>query len=60
VLRRIFDVAVASADPANVVTQHFPIALRADASSSAREKASAAMAVALDAVWSDVDLTSVG
>lgn len=59
VLRRIFDAAVASADPAKVVAPHLPERPKGRCVVIGAGKASAAMAAALDTAWSDVDLTGI-
>ncbi|KAA1233950.1 MULTISPECIES: glycerate kinase type-2 family protein [Agrobacterium tumefaciens complex] len=59
VLRRIFDAAVASADPAKVVASHLPERPKGRCVVIGAGKASAAMAAALDTAWSDVDLTGI-
>ncbi|WP_430246116.1 glycerate kinase type-2 family protein [Neorhizobium sp. DAR64861/K0K2] len=58
-LRRIFDAAVASADPARVLSRHLPERPMGRCVVIGAGKASAAMAAALDTVWSDVDLSGV-
>lgn len=59
VLRRMFDAAVASADPARVVVPHLPDRPKGRCVIVGAGKASGAMAAALDAAWSDVDLSGV-
>ncbi|MGV1988226.1 glycerate kinase type-2 family protein [Agrobacterium sp. 22-221-1] len=59
VLRRIFDAAVASADPAKVVASHLPERPKGRCVVIGAGKASAAMAAALDTAWSDVDLAGI-
>ena len=59
VLRRMFDAAVASADPSKVVAQHLPDRPRSRCVVVGAGKASAAMAAALEAAWSDVELSGV-
>ncbi|MBB4952057.1 hydroxypyruvate reductase [Agrobacterium vitis] len=59
VLRRIFDAAVASADPANVLARHLPERPKGRCVVVGAGKASAAMAAALDTAWSDVNLSGV-
>ncbi|TGR64402.1 glycerate kinase [bacterium M00.F.Ca.ET.194.01.1.1] len=59
VLRRIFDAAVDSADPAKVVATHLPERPRGRCVVVGAGKASAAMAAALDTAWSDVTLTGL-
>jgi len=58
-LRRIFDAAVASADPGPAVLRHLPEKPRGRCVVVGAGKASAAMAAALDAAWPDVDLAGV-
>ena len=58
-LRRIFDAAVASADPGPAVLRHLPEKPRGRCIVVGAGKASAAMAAALDAAWPDVELTGV-
>ncbi|WP_349962776.1 glycerate kinase [Rhizobium sp. ZPR3] len=59
VLRRIFDAAVASADPAKVVASHLPERPQGRCIVIGAGKASAAMAAALDTAWGDVDLSGI-
>ncbi|MBB3399541.1 glycerate kinase [Rhizobium sp. BK060] len=59
VLRRMFDAAVASADPSKVVAQHLPDRPSGRCVVVGAGKASAAMAAALEAAWSDVELSGV-
>ena len=59
VLRRLFDTAVASADPAAAVLRHLPEKPRGRCVVVGAGKASAAMAAALDAAWPDVDVSGV-
>lgn len=59
VLRRIFDAAVASADPARVVAGHLPDPPTGRCIVVGAGKASAAMAAALDAAWSHVELSGI-
>jgi hydroxypyruvate reductase len=59
VLRRMFDAAVASADPADVLARHLPDRPNGRCIVVGAGKASAAMAAALDAAWSDVELRGV-
>lgn len=59
VLRRVFDAAVASADPRTAVVRHLPEKPRGRCVVVGAGKASAAMAAGLDAAWPDVDLTGV-
>jgi glycerate 2-kinase len=58
-LRRIFDAAVASAEPGPAVLRHLPERPKGRCVVVGAGKASAAMAAALDAAWPDVDLTGV-
>jgi hydroxypyruvate reductase len=58
-LRDIFDAAVASADPGAAVLRHLPDKPRGRCVVVGAGKAAVAMAAALDAAWSDVDLTGV-
>jgi hydroxypyruvate reductase len=57
VLRRVFDAAVASADPRSAVARHLPERPRGRCVVVGGGKASAAMAAGLDAAWPDVDLS---
>jgi glycerate 2-kinase len=59
VLRRVFDAAVASADPRSAVARHLPEKPRGRGVVVGAGKASAAMAVGLDAAWPDVELSGV-
>jgi glycerate 2-kinase len=59
VLRRVFDAAVASADPRRAVARHLPEKPRGRCVVVGAGKASAAMAAGLDAAWPDVDLSGV-
>jgi hydroxypyruvate reductase len=59
VLRRMFDAAVISADPASVLVRHLPDRPKGRCIVVGAGKASAAMAAALDVAWSDVELTGV-
>ncbi|HXZ16940.1 MAG TPA: glycerate-2-kinase family protein, partial [Roseiarcus sp.] len=59
VLRRIFDAAVASADPRAAVARHLPAKPKRRCVVVGAGKASAAMAAGLDAAWPDVDLRGV-
>src|SRR5208337_817569 len=59
VLRRVFDAAVASADPRSAVARHLPEKPRGRCVVVGAGKASAAMAAGLDAAWPDVDLSGV-
>ena len=56
-LRRIFDAAVASADPNLAVAKHLPEKPNGKCVVIGAGKASAAMAAALDKAWADVPLT---
>ncbi|UWU24297.1 glycerate kinase (plasmid) [Rhizobium sp. CB3171] len=58
-LRRMFDAAVASADPVKVVARHLPERPSGRCIVVGAGKASAAMAAALDIAWSDVDLSGI-
>lgn len=58
-LRQIFDAAVASADPGAAVRRHLPEKPKGRCVVVGAGKASVAMAAALDAAWSDIDLTGV-
>lgn len=55
----VFDVAVASADPAAATVRNLPEKPRGRCVVVGAGKASAAMAAALDAAWQDVDLSGV-
>jgi hydroxypyruvate reductase len=59
VLRRMFDAAVASADPAAAVARHLPARPNGRCVVVGAGKASAAMAAAFDAAWPDVDVSGV-
>ncbi|MBB3610409.1 glycerate kinase [Rhizobium sp. BK602] len=59
ILRRLFDAAVASADPSAAVLRHLPEKPRGRCVVVGAGKASAAMAAALDAAWPDVDVSGV-
>ncbi|MGV2130904.1 glycerate kinase type-2 family protein [Agrobacterium vitis] len=59
VLRRIFDAAVASADPKIAVVNNLPERPRGRCVVVGAGKASAAMAAAVDAAWPDVDLSGI-
>jgi hydroxypyruvate reductase len=59
VLRRVFDAAVASADPGPAVTAHLPQKPRGRCVVVGAGKASAAMAAAVDAAWPDVSLSGL-
>jgi len=58
-LRRVFDAAVASADPGPAVLRHLPEKPKGRCIVVGAGKASAAMAAALDTAWPDVELTGV-
>jgi glycerate 2-kinase len=58
-LRRIFDAAVASADPAAAIGRHLPEKPEGRCVVVGAGKASAAMAAAFDAAWPDVDVSGV-
>ncbi len=58
-LRKIFDAAVASADPAAAVARHLPAKPKGRCVVVGAGKASAAMAAAFDAAWPDVDVSGV-
>jgi hydroxypyruvate reductase len=58
-LRHIFDVAVASADPASAVRRNLPSKPVGKCVVVGAGKASAAMAAAVDAAWSDIDVSGV-
>lgn len=57
VLRAMFDAAVAAADPAKVLAAHLPSLPRGRCVVVGAGKAAAAMAVAVEAAWPDVELT---
>ena len=59
VLRRLFDTAVASADPRIAVTRHLPPKPKGRCVVVGAGKAAAAMAAGIDAAWPDVDLSGV-
>jgi hydroxypyruvate reductase len=59
VLRRMFDAAVASADPARAVVRALPAKPRGRCVVVGAGKASAAMAAGVDAAWPDVNLSGV-
>ena len=59
VLRKVFDAAVASADPRSAVVRHLPEKPRGRCIVVGAGKASAAMAAGLDAAWPEVDLSGV-
>lgn len=59
VLRRIFDAAIASADPRITITAALPAKPIGRCVVVGAGKAAAAMAAGLDAAWSDVDLSGV-
>ncbi len=58
-LRRIFEAAVASAQPAAALHRHLPPKPRGRCVVVGAGKASAAMAAALEAAWADVDVSGV-
>lgn len=58
-LRRIFDAAIASADPRITIASALPAKPKGRCIVVGAGKASAAMAASLDAAWSDVDLSGV-
>lgn len=58
-LRRIFNAAVASADPAKVLAAHLPERPSGRCVVIGAGKASAAMAAALETAWQDVDLSGI-
>jgi glycerate 2-kinase len=58
-LRKVFDAAVASADPGAAVLRHLPEKPKGRCVVIGAGKASVAMAAALDAAWGDVDLSGV-
>lgn len=58
-LRRLFDAAVASADPSAAVLRHLPEKPTGRCVVVGAGKASAAMAAGLDAAWPDVDVSGV-
>jgi glycerate 2-kinase len=58
-LREVFDAAVARAAPAEAVLRHLPAKPKGRCIVVGAGKASAAMSAALDACWSDVDLSGV-
>jgi hydroxypyruvate reductase len=58
-LRRIFEDAVASAEPGPAVLRHLPEKPRGRCVVVGAGKASAAMAAAVDAAWPDVELTGI-
>jgi AraC-like DNA-binding protein len=58
-LRRIFEAAVASAQPAAAIHRHLPPKPRGRCVVVGAGKASAAMAAALEAAWPDVDVSGV-
>lgn len=59
VLQRIFNAAVASADPAKAIAGHLPEKPKGRCVVVGAGKASAAMAAALDTAWRDVDISGV-
>ncbi|MDO5101685.1 MAG: glycerate kinase [Lautropia sp.] len=58
-LRRLFEAAVASADPGEAVLRHLPPKPQGRCVVVGAGKASALMAAALDAAWPDVDVSGV-
>ncbi|TKV72265.1 glycerate kinase [Rhizobium sp. AU243] len=58
-LRRMFDAAVASANPQEAVMRHLPPKPQGRCIVVGAGKASAAMAAALEAAWPDVDVSGV-
>ena len=58
-LRRIFDAAVKSADPAAAVRRHLPEKPRGRCVVVGAGKGAAVMAAAVDAAWPDVDVSGV-
>ena len=58
-LRRMFDAAVASADPRKAIASHLPDKPKGRCIVVGAGKASAAMAAGLDAAWRDVDLSGL-
>jgi glycerate 2-kinase len=58
-LRRIFDTAIASADPRITIADDLPAKPNERCIVVGAGKASAAMVAGLDAAWSDVDLSGV-
>ena len=58
-LRRIFDAAVKSADPASAVRRHLPEKPRGRCVVVGAGKGAAVMAAAVDAAWPDVDVSGV-
>ena len=58
-LRRMFDAAVASADPQKTIASNLPAKPEGRCVVIGAGKASAAMAAAVDAAWPDVDLSGV-
>ena len=58
-LRRVFDAAIASADPRSAVARHLPEKPRGRCVVVGAGKASTAMAAGFDAAWPDVDLSGV-
>jgi glycerate 2-kinase len=59
ILRELFDVAVASADPYKVLAAHLPEKPKGRCIVVGAGKASAAMAAALEKAWSDVAMSGV-
>ncbi|MBB3713522.1 hydroxypyruvate reductase [Limimaricola variabilis] len=58
-LRRLFDVAVAAADPADVLARHLPKKPSGRCIVVGAGKSAASMARAVEAAWPDVDLSGV-
>lgn len=58
-LHRLFDAAIASADPARTLADHLPEKPRGRCIVVGAGKAAASMAAAVDAAWSDVDVSGV-
>ena len=59
VLRRLFKTAIANADPRSAVARKLPTKPKGRSVLVGAGKASAAMAVGLDAAWPDVDLSGM-
>jgi glycerate 2-kinase len=59
ILRRLFDAAIASAQPAKVLAAHLPERPKGRCIVVGAGKASAAMAAALEAAWADVPMSGV-
>jgi hydroxypyruvate reductase len=58
-LRRLFDVAVAAADPTEVLARHLPVKPSGRCVVVGAGKSAAAMARAVEVAWPDVDLSGV-